>query len=81
MTIEKNKVIAKFMGYKTPRVIQMGFDIKVPDDVSEEQIKSLFNHLDNKVDDFVDIEGKRIGFESIGCFNYEDMTETYKNYF
>jgi len=58
------------------RVFQMGFDI-AEGDVPDGESESLFNAITNLIDNFYDINGKRVEFMSVGCDNSEDMSHAY----
>ena len=60
------------------RVFQMGFDIAEGHDVPEGEIESLFNALEEHINNFYDKDGNRINFQSVGCFNCEDMSHAYR---
>ena len=51
----------KQMSTKT-RVFQMGFDIAEGKNIIPEDRESLFNAISNLIDNFYDIDGKRIDF-------------------
>lgn len=63
------------MAYK--RVFQMGFDIAEGEDVNPEEVGSLFNAIENLINNFYDINGNRVAFQSVGCENSEDMSHAY----
>lgn len=61
---------------KYKRVFQMGFDI-AEGDVPSGEIESLFNALEEHINNFYDRNGNRIEFLSIGQCNVEDMSHAY----
>lgn len=61
------------------KVYQMGFDIKVGENVSNNELLSLFNQIENVINNFYDSHGKRLDIKSIGEFNVENITEQYKS--
>lgn len=61
---------------KYKRVFQMGFDI-AEGDVPAGEIESLFNALEEHINNFYDSNGNRLEFQSVGCFNCEDMSHAY----
>ena len=64
------------MGKRT-KVFQMGFDIAVSEDVDHSERESLFDAIDHLIDNFYDINGKRVNFLSIGNFNETNMDHVY----
>ena len=59
------------------RVFQMGFDIAEGNKTTSEDRESLFNAIDNLINNFYGIDGNKIDFESVGCYNIEDMSHAY----
>ena len=58
------------------RIKQIGFDLEVGPEVSEETLEELFNELRDKINNSTNC--KIEGIKSIGVFNSEDITEQYK---
>ena len=61
---------------KYKRVFQMGFDI-AEGDVSSWEQESLFNALEEHINNFFGANGSRVEFLSVGNFNIEDMSHAY----
>ncbi len=60
------------------KVFQIGFDIEEGPNVNPEERESLFNAINDVIDNFYDINGNAIYFKSIGTFNAKDVTDLYK---
>lgn len=59
------------------RVFQMSFDIAEGENIPTGEIESLFNALEEHINNFYDINGNRLKFQSVGGFNCEDMSHAY----
>jgi len=65
------------MKEKVTRVFQMSFDIATADIANSQDQQDLFNEINHLIDNYMSIKQEPLHFTSVGCYNAEDMSDTY----
>lgn len=65
------------MKSKITRVFKMSFDIAETDLTNEQDAKDLFKEIEYLIMNYNSINQEPLYFQSVGCFNIEDMSHAY----